>query len=353
MNPIRLLSASAQVAAHLRAELERGRWTDGMPGVNWLATDLGVNRKTVVAALRQLEKEGLLSNQGQGRKRRIVPPKSGAVRPMRIAILEYGSEAHTEGYMVALQHLLLAAGHNAFFTSQSLRSLGMDVARISRLVRETKADAWIIGAGSHEVLKWFSSQPVPAFALFGRREGLPIAATGPDKTHALAIATRHLMGLGHRRMVMLCHEERRVPEPGRTERAFLQELNAGGVLVGDYNLPVWDETVAGLQALLRSLFRVTPPTAMIIDTAPLFTAVQQFLAGRGLRVPRHVSLICTDADPTFVWCSPAVSHIRWDPDPVIRRVVRWAATVSTGRRDVKQSFTAAEFIRGGTIGPRV
>lgn len=81
-----------------------------MPGVNWLATELGVNRKTVVAALAQLEKEGLLSNQGQGRKRRIVPPKGSAMRLMRIAILEYDSTARTEGYMVALQHLLLAAG---------------------------------------------------------------------------------------------------------------------------------------------------------------------------------------------------------------------------------------------------
>ena len=164
MKPIRLLSASAQVAAHLRAELERRRWSDGMPGVNSLAAGLGVNRKTVVAALLQLEKEGLLAGQGQGRKRRILPPDGKTVRPMRIAILEYDPVARTEGYMVELQHLLLAAGHTAFFTERSLVDLGMDVARIGRLVRQIKADAWIIGAGSREVLEWFSKQRVPAFA---------------------------------------------------------------------------------------------------------------------------------------------------------------------------------------------
>ena len=52
----------------------------------------------------------------------------------------------------------------------------MDAGRVSRFVRKTKADAWIVCAGSREVLEWFSAQPVPAFALFGRRDGLPIAA---------------------------------------------------------------------------------------------------------------------------------------------------------------------------------
>ena len=47
----------------------------------------------------------------------------------------------------------------------------------------------------------------------------------------------------------------------------------------------------GLQKLLGSLFRLTPPTAMIIDEAPLFAATQQFLASQGLRVPQQVSLI--------------------------------------------------------------
>ena len=102
---------------------------------------------------------------------------------------------------------------------------------------------------------------------------------------------------------------------------------------------------------MGSLFRVTPPTALIIDEAPFFIATQQFLASRGIRVPQQVSLICTDADSTFTWCLPSVSHIRWDSRLVARRIVRWAAAVSRGRKDVKQSFTLAEFVKGGTIGP--
>ncbi len=345
------LSAPEQAAAVLRGELQRGAWNEMMPGIRRLAEELGVDRKTAESALKQLEHEGLLVNQGVGRRRRIAQTEPAAARPMRIAILEYEPMARTEGYVVELHHLLLDAGHAAFFTERSLVELGMDVARISRLVRKTKADAWVIGAGSREVLEWFCSQPVPAFALFGRREGLPIATTGPDKAPALAAATRHLIGLGHRRIVLLVRRERRLPEPGRSERAFLDELKAHGIPAGDYNLPDWEETTVGFHEVLSSLFRVTPPTALIVDEAAPFVATQQFLAGRGIRVPQQVSLICTDADPAFAWCTPPVSHIRWDSGPVVRRVVRWAANVSHGKKDVRQTLTPAEFVVGGTTGP--
>ena len=54
MQPISLVSAASQVAAYLRGEVERGHWTEDIPGAGWLAAELGVNRKTVAAALRQM-----------------------------------------------------------------------------------------------------------------------------------------------------------------------------------------------------------------------------------------------------------------------------------------------------------
>lgn len=348
---MRILSAAEQVALHLRRELGRGRWVGHLPGVESLAAELGVNHKTVAAALQQLEREGQLAGCGAGRRRRIITPKGRAARPMRIALLEYEPASRRVGYVIELRDSLQAAGHEAFFAGKSLLELGMDVTRISRLVQQTKADAWVIGAGSNTVLQWFSAQPVPAFALFGRREGLPIASVGPDKVPAMVVAARQLAMMGHRRIVLVAHRERRLPEPGRAERAFLEELRSHGLPVGAFNLPDWEETREGFHELLQSLFKFTPPTALIIDEAPLFAAAQQFLAGCGIRVPQQVSLICTDADPTFEWCLPTIAHIRWESAPVVRRIVRWAAAVSRGRKDLTQTLTSAEFISGGTIGP--
>lgn len=347
----RFLTIAEQVAEHLRGEMMRARWSGLLPGSRQLAEELDVNIKTVEVALRQLEREGVLAGQGVGRKRRIVLPEARIACPLRVALLKYDPLSLAQGYMSDLQHLLAAAGHGAFFANKSLMELGMNVPRISRYLTEINADAWVVTAGSRELLEWFTTQPLPAFALFGRREGLPIASTGPDKPPAVAGATRHLLRLGHRRIVLLARRERRLPEPGKSERAFLNELEAHGIRSGSYHLPDWEETIEGFHGCLDALFRVTPPTALIIDEAPFFVAAQQFLARQRILVPEHVSLVCSDDDPSFAWCRPSVAHIRWDSGQVVRRIVRWAHNVSHGKQDLRQTLTRAEFIPGGTIGP--
>ena len=54
-----------------------------MPGVNPLVAELGVNHKTVKAALRMLEDEGLLVNQGRGVQRCIALPDDHAPPALR------------------------------------------------------------------------------------------------------------------------------------------------------------------------------------------------------------------------------------------------------------------------------
>jgi hypothetical protein len=349
MEAFRVLTAAEQVGEHLRAELCRGAWGGRMPGGSRLATELGVGRDTVEAALQILERDGLLVPQGAGRRRRIELPEGRVARPMRVAILV--TEDSGADYMIELRHSLVEAGHLPFHPAKTLVELGMDAGRVARLVNRTEANAWVVVAGSYEILEWFSRQPKPAFALFGRRGRVSIAAAGPDKAQPFAVATARLIGLGHRRISLLCRRQLRLPQPGLPGRAFLHELAAHGIPTGAFNLPDWEESKKGFVTLLDSMFGATPPTALILDEAFLFNAAFHYLAKRGLRVPEDVSLVCTDADPAFAWCEPSVARIRWDYRPVVRRVVRWAANVSCGKDDRRQTLTKAEFIEGGTIGP--
>lgn len=348
---IRILSAVEQVADYLREEMLRGHWGGFLPGVDRLAPELGISRKTLEAALRQLEGEGLLVRNGPRRKRSIALGSNQPKAALRVAILlSEAADRHLD-YVVELQHELARVGHTASFAAGTMVECGMNVGRIARMVEKTAADAWVVGGGSREVLQWFHGRALPVCALFGRRRGLPIAGVGPNKPPTYALATRTLIDLGHRRIVLIARRMRRLPEPGTSERAFLNELAIHGIPYGPYHLPDWEESIDGFHAGLEALFRVTPPTALIVQEAAFFVATQQFLAGRGLRVPVDVSLICTDADPTFAWCKPSVAHIRWDSHPVVRRIVRWAANVSSGKEDKRQTLTPAEFVPGGTIGP--
>ena len=352
MSGMRFLSIAEQVANYLQSEILRGRWSETLPGLPQLSKELSINPKTVTVALRQLEKRGLLVPQGAGKRRRIVLPEDGwKPRPLRIAILSHEPLALTQGYMIELQHLLHQAGHGATFAGKSLIELRMDVDRVASLVRQTQADAWVVVSGSKEILEWFTGQGIPVFALFGRRRGLPIAGVGPNKERIYREIVRHLAALGHRRMVLLALGARRLPQPGASERAFLEELAAQGIPASQFNLPDWEPDPEGLQQALDSLFRVTPPTALLIDEAYVFHAVKHHLSRQGIEAPEDVSLICTDPDGTFVWCRPSIAHIAWDNLPVVRRVVRWAKHVSQGKNDIRQSLTPARLVEGGTIGP--
>ena len=343
-------SPAEQVAQHLRAELLRGTWVTEMPGTPSLAEQLGVNRKTVTSALCLLQEEGILIAHGAGKPRTILSA-SNASAPMRIAHLLYEkSDTHVD-YMNEFHHRLKTAGHIPFHTQGTLVDLKFNMPRIQQLAEDTDADAWIVASGSKEILEWFSQQSTPVFALYGRQEDISIAGVKTNKPEAYTAAARRLIELGHRRIVHLCRTERRTPHPGRTERAFLDELEVQGIMAGKYNLPDWEDTPEGFHAILQSLFQLTPPTALVVSEPFLFVAAQQFLAHQGIRVPAEVSLICTDNDPTFAWCEPSISHIAWDTAPVVRSIVRWADQVSRGREHLKQTRVKATFIEGGTVGP--
>lgn len=349
MDAMRFHSITEQVAAHLGNQLRRGRWRDTMPGRSQLAGELGVSPRTIELAFQILEKEKLLVSQGNGRPRRITVPETAIdTRKLRVAVLMHH---YSDLLPNIIHHLLDRAGHRSFFAHKTLVDLDMNVRRVARFVREVNADAWIVGAGSRAVLEWFAGQPTPTFALFGHRHGLPIAGIGPDKAPVMAEVARHLIHLGHRRITMIHRRSLRLPEPTPILRAFLDELEAAKLVPGAFNLPDWEESDQGFENILNSLFKCTPPTALILDEPFQYHAAYHHVTRHGLRVPEDVSLVCTDDHPTFAWCRPTVAHFYWDYRPVVRRAVRWANNVALGKEDRRQSGTKVNFVTGGTIGP--
>jgi DNA-binding LacI/PurR family transcriptional regulator len=102
---------------------------------------------------------------------------------------------------------------------------------------------------------------------------------------------------------------------------------------------------------MESLFKTTPPTALIIDETCWFIAALAFLIRRGIRVPEQVSLVSGDCETTLDVCHPRFAHMRWDNSLIVRRVVRWVDAVRKGKADRKIINISAEFVPGGSIGP--
>jgi len=355
MSQKKMRSRIEQATDMLRQGMLSGRWRGTLPGRLRLAEQLDCSHGTVEVALSILAKEGWLISQGQGRRRRIQIPagQTKALRQIkRVRILAYDNlSLLSNPAEVGLLVRLLEVGYAADFAMKSLQDLNMDVKKVAHFVNSSSCDAWIVPAGSREILQWFSEQSTPAIALYGRFMDVPIAAASPRKTPSMVRAVRRLAELGHRHIVLTTTPERIEHLPGVFEQVFLDELKALGLSAGPYNLAAVDKASGGLQGCLTQLFRLTPPSAIIIGDSEHVMATQQFLARRGLRVPEDVSLISTDFEPEYIWCEPLISHIDWDASPIIRYVLRWLDRVTQGKKDTRQKLFDTKFVEGGTIGP--
>lgn len=356
MLPLRRISLPEQVAASVREGVREGRWGAGIPGENQLATELNVSRNTVRKAVEALEKEGVLVGRGHGRRRGITTAGAAMAmkRPLRVAILRHDGlvedDPKSSLILAVIQQSLQAAGYSAFECEKDQKKLHFNLTRMSKQLIASGADAWIVVAGSRPLLEWCASQETPCLALYGRTEGLPIARTGPDTVEAYRAATRKLITLGHRRIVLIVRKGFRKPPLVGCELAFINELNSHGIPTSGYNLPDWEESPKGFNRLMESLFETTPPTAMIIDEACWFSAALAFLLRRGVHVPEQVSLVSGDYDPLFDMCYPGFAHMRWDSRLIVRRIVRWVDAVRKGNADRKTVNIPSEFVSGGSIG---
>jgi DNA-binding LacI/PurR family transcriptional regulator len=341
-----------QVTEQLRLGMLEGHWRKTLPGRKRLAEELGCSPWTIEEAVERLTKEGLLVSLGAGHRRRIVLGE-GMSRPraLRVMILLYEESDHKASYAMDILNRLRDAGHEAVFAEKTMHDLRMDVRRIGRFVEGTEADAWVVLAGPREVLEWFAGQKKPTFALFGRNSKTALASVSLQKLDALIELADQLVDLGHRRIVLLVREERRKPTIAYLEQHLLSRLEERGISTGAYNLPEWGDSPKEFRQLLDSLFKYTPPTALLVDEPALCVAVLQHLSRLQLTAPDHVSLACMDMSESFDWCDPGITHIAWESRPVINRVVKWADNIGRGKNDRQKKAVKVKLVLGGTVGP--
>lgn len=355
MAAIQRLSVIQQTAAHLADGIREGRWGESLPGVRVLSKELGVSRDSLRAAMKSLEAEGHVTNHGSGRRRKVLSQHAERRRALRIGILlqlPMGKQnAEMQRTLGELRHDIEAAGHVWSLATKTHRDLADEPKAIAKLVSAADVDAWIIVAGSRGLLEWFSLQKVPAIAFGGASMEMPIPFSSIDFVPPTRALVRHLTALGHRRIVLISPPQWRDPIPSRTLQAYLDELRAQGIQTGEYNAPAWEESAAGLHHLLKSLFRVTPPTALLVVEPPRVLAISQFLSRRNLRIPQDVSLVCLGQDSMFEWCDPPLAHFSYDLSLPRQRIVKWIAAVSRGTGDQKTRLFAAQFEPGGSTAP--
>ncbi len=355
--PLRRQPLVEQTAAHLREGFVNGRWTGHLPGVLQLAEELVVSKHLVRGALRILEEEGSIEYSGAGKRRRILMDRNSKLgsRSLRVAVILNGSieqlDAHNSRILLGIRESIESSGHTCIFARETLAQISDDTGRVSRVVRQTKADAWILYQASAIVIEWFVSQSIPTFALGGWYVGLPVASSASDTWPAIRSAVDLLAEHGHRRIVWVTPTFYRKPVPGPTCVKFLDRLKEHGIPASAYNLPDYDGTADGLVKLMDELLRITPPTAlMFLDPGECLSSFIH-LTRRGLEVPRDVSIVCMGWDPVLRYVRPRITRFDWPEKEHVRRILHWVQSVSKGKPDFRQTTFETRFSAGESIGP--
>ena len=358
---VRRVSLIDQTALHLREGLRAGRWKERLPGLRPLADELKVSRHTLRAAVGVLVMQGVLKKGGDGDAYSVVdrslPEAAPHRRALRIALLLLeplvSESSESQVMLMEIVTRLKSEGHDSVLVTFPSGKDSHKTGYLPRMVADAGADAWMVVRGTREVLEWFVAARLPVLALGGRAKELPVAAAGFDGDVFVRLVVRRLVELGHRRIVMISPHLARRPVYGRVVQSFGKELEAAGIKVGEYHNPDWEETPGGLCRLLDSLFRVTPPTALICVPIGATQGALSWAARRGIRIPTDLTLVSWLDDPALAWHFPGLrpAHSVVDDVRYVKIVLEWVSGVAEGKPPLWQRLLAPRLEEGNTMGP--
>lgn len=294
---------SEAILAELRAQVQEGHFRDGatFPSELSLAKRYGVCRATVNKTLKQLEREGLLVG-GRGRGRIVV--SRPAPRRARTSVIEfvtshpgYLQQPESLALLEAFQRRISQAGyhHKIVAINESWRPIDYSATReFMQVIDPARIDGCVL-----------VSQLTPFETAIALAETVPVVwlhqpsirpglAGVRYKFHRGAFASaRHLIGLGHRHIGLICIAEKYVTGLAQVAgtRLAVEELLPAGE--GRLSVAVTGAYRAedGEAAARELLSRNDRPTAIISGCDEFTPGIFKVLNEAGLSVPRDVSLI--------------------------------------------------------------
>jgi DNA-binding LacI/PurR family transcriptional regulator len=345
-------SLVAETVRSLRAGVRRGEWPGLLPGERALSEQLQVSRKTLRAALAELEREGCL--RGAARQRREVVTRSapgGSPGKRRIAVLlPYASPTLLPAMamvMEALRERLPSAGlavewcaERACFSARPERAL-------ERLMRAHPGAAWVVVGSKEPMQRWLVQKRVRCLILGTPLSGLELPSLDLDYRAVCRHAAGVLWRAGHRRLALV------VPRDAFGGDLASEEGAADGVaaLPGASLTTLRHDSPAELCRKLDALARggVSPTGLIVAHGSAVLTALTHLLR-RGQRVPEVMALISRDDDPAWSFVQPAVTHYHSSSALFARKVAAAAKQLAgEGGLSARAIWLMPEFVPGATV----
>lgn len=293
------------IAADLTERVKNGAYTAKLPSVFTLADEYGVNFKTVNKAFAELGKQGILcSEKGKGTfvasRGREVAEASSPVGDFAAKLVPVFMPTGQDLYGAMYEALVSSLNHQAFYPVM------MDSMDRGAVLDVLNMKPGVIVIDHHrlqfpfEVLKEHAHE---GFRLvFMQRYGAAIEFDADfvlsDSTYGGYLATKHLLDLGHRRIVFLSYGDSSPAMEHRYSYHYgqLQGYQLALSEQGDRREEIYydtlknkDEDMAGMRAMLSD--PETRPTAILADSDSRLLGYYDLFREMGIRIPDDLAVV--------------------------------------------------------------
>lgn len=338
----------------LRDALQRGLWTDHLPGERGLCERLNISRPTLRAALEQLQREGWLEA-SHGKRRRILkaPATPSQARQDIVGLLTPVPLLQLPPFalywMDKLRELLHAGGFKLevhcgreWFTQRPERAL-------ERLVLQSPSAAWVMFRSTEAMQRWFERRALPAVISGTGYADLRVPSVDVDYRALCRHAAGLLLARGHRRLVLI------VPNSGQAgDRASEIGFSEACVRSSSAVTPQivrHGDSAASVRALTDELLNSSKrPTGFLVARSIAALAVHGCLLRKGLRIPQDAAMIARDDDRFLDYTTPELTRYHYDGDLHARRLFRMVMSVARGQVPGKMALLAMpRLVVGATL----
>lgn len=218
-----------------------------------------------------------------------------------------------------------------------------------------RVDGLLVAVATHESAPptELSAESVPV-VLVNRREDWGVPSVTVDDEAGAALATRHLLSLGHRRIAHL-GGPRNADTALRRLRGYETAMRAAQIPSRDQLIVAASYDEAGGFAATSRVLSTTPrPTAIFAGN--ILAAIGAIAAARscGLRVPEDVSVVGLHDIPIAGYLDPPVTTLRMPLEEMGRQAVDTLLRLLAGEPGVEHVAIASEpelVLRGSTAPP--
>lgn len=181
----------------------------------------------------------------------------------------------------------------------------------THLLQERRVDGMILSGPRFEDREWLEhwAQETPV-VLLGHLAGSSLPSVDVDNLQAAAMATRHLLKMGHRRIGLITNAPLSYTASYERWLGYRQALEEAGIPYDETLVAFGAFTPASGAAAMEQLLGLpAPPTAVFVASDVVSFGALQVVRRRGLRIPRDLALVGFDDVPLSAYLDPPLTTV--------------------------------------------